>query len=311
MTEIKEPKKSNLKGILIGVIALLFGVIAVESFLLFKEKKTVAVQQDTIVSVTNKNEDLINRIDSVQKDLKAQMERGDLLQSEKDSLMKLNEQLEADKKSLKSQLAYVPAMRAKYEARLKEAESKMSELQSKNDDSDSTINALFQESQGLKQKIQYLTDSISKIAAQKDELDKTVKVAQVLKADNFKVTVLKRNGKEKEDDEMTYKAKNIDKIKVTFNVLENKVAIVETKEFYLRVLGPDGAVIYNESTGGGSVDIDGEATNYTAKQEMLYDGKKQTMTFLYHNQGDWKKGKQTVEVVCENKKIGDGTFIVK
>lgn len=312
MTEIKEPKKSNSKGIIISIIAVLFGVTAaVEGFLLFKEKKTVAVQQDTIVSVTNKNEDLINRIDSVQKDLDAQLRRGDLLQSEKDSLVKLNEQLEADKKSLRNQLAYVPAMRAKYEARLKEAENKMSELQTKNDDSDSTINALFQESQGLKQKIQYLTDSISKIAAQKDELDKTVKVAQVLKADNFKVTVLKRNGKEKEDDAMTYKAKNIDKIKVTFNVLENKVAVVETKEFFLRVLGPDGAVIYNESTGGGSVDMDGESTNYTAKQEMLYDGKKQTMTFLYHNQGDWKKGKQTVEVVCENKKIGDGTFIVK
>ncbi|HTF81744.1 MAG TPA: hypothetical protein VL947_08465 [Cytophagales bacterium] len=311
MTEIRETQKSNSRGILIGIVVALLAVCGVEGFLLFKEKNTVSVQKDTIVAVNNRNDDLINRIDSVQKDLNVQLQRGDLLQSQKDSLVKLNDQLEADKKALKNQLAYVPAMRAKYEARLRDAEGKMSELQKKSDTSDSTISALFAESQGLKQKVQYLSDSISKIAAQKDELDKTVKIAQVLKADNFKVTVLKKSGKEKEDDEMTYRAKNIDKIKVSFNILENKVAVVETKEFFLRVLGPDGAVIYNESTGGGSIEVDGEVTYYTSKQEMLYDGKKQTMTFLYHNQGEWKKGKQRVEVLCEGKRIGEGTFTVK
>lgn len=311
MTEIKEPKKSNSKGILIGIVTALLGVSATEGFLLYKEKKTVAVQQDTIETVTNRNEDLITRIDSVQRSLTAQIQRGDLLQSEKDSLFKLNEQLEADKKALRGQLAYVPAMRAKYEARLKEAESKMSELESKSDGKDSLITAQERQLTEYKQKIQYLVDSVSKISAQKDELDKTVKIAQVLKADNFHVSVLKKSGKEKDDDGMTYKAKNIDKIKVSFNIMENKVAMVETKEFFLRVLGPDGAVIYNESTGGGSVEMDGETTYYTSKQEMLYDGKKQTMTFLYHNQGEWKKGNQKVEVVCEGKKIGDGGFVVK
>ena len=163
----------------------------------------------------------------------------------------------------------------------------------------------------LKNEKAKLLDSLNRIISEKEELKKTVKVAQVLKADNFHVSVLKKSGKEKDDDAMAYKAKNIDKVKVTFQVMENKVAVAETKSFYLKVIGPDGAVIYNESTGGGELDEDGSKTNYTSKQDLLYDGKKQNVTFLYHNQGTWQKGLHRVEVVCENKNIGSGTFVVK
>jgi hypothetical protein len=309
--ESTEPKKNNSKGILIGIIVALLGVSGTEGFLLMKEKGTVKSQKDTIATANKENEELIKKIEATQDSLKAQLERGDLLQSDKDSLTQLVEKLEVDKKALRAQAAALPAMRAKYEARLAEAKTMIEELQSKVDNSDSTSKAAFAELQALKADKQKLLDSISKISAVKDELTKTVKLAQILKADNFKVTVLKKSGKEKEDQGMEYKAKNIDKIKVSFNILENKVAMVETKTFYLKVMGPDGAVIYNESTGGGSVEEDGEQVNYTSKQEMLYDGKKQTMTFLYHNQNEWKKGSQKVDVVCEGKKIGTGSFIVK
>lgn len=311
MAEQTEEKKGNSKAIIIGIIATLLGISGLEGYFILNKTNTIKAKNDTLTVVRNENTDLIQKIDSVQKSLQEQISRGDLLQTEKDSLIKLNEQLEADKKSLKKQVAAIPAIRAKYEARLAEAETMMNDMKQKVENTDSTMKAMYNDLMALKNEKAHLLDSITKVTAEKDELSKTVKIAQVLKADNFHITVLKKNGKEKDDEKMVYKAKAIDKVKVNFNVLENKVAVVETKTFYLKVMGPDGAVIFNESTGGGSVEEDGENTNYTSKQDMLYDGKKQVITFLYHNQSGWKKGVQKIEVVCEGKKIGSGSFEVK
>ncbi|MFN8436614.1 MAG: hypothetical protein U0V72_03155 [Cytophagales bacterium] len=308
---VQENKKGSGRAVLIGILVALLGVSGIEGFMIFNKNKTVTAQKDTISTISKENLALISKIDSVQKSLQEQIEQGNLQQSQIDSLNKMNAELEESKKALRSQLAGVPAMKSRYEAKLAEAKLLIEELQGKVDNSDSLKNAMYADIMSLKNEKAKLLDSLNRIISEKEELKKTVKVAQVLKADNFHVSVLKKSGKEKDDDAMAYKAKNIDKVKVTFQVMENKVAVAETKSFYLKVIGPDGAVIYNESTGGGELDEDGSKTNYTSKQDLLYDGKKQNVTFLYHNQGTWQKGLHRVEVVCENKNIGSGTFVVK
>ncbi len=70
-------------------------------------------------------------------------------------------------------------------------------------------------------------------------------------------------------------------MKVTFNLSRNDVSPKETKAVYLRILEPDGAALYNLSTGGGTFTVDGQEAFYTQKQDVVYDNYEQQLQFLY------------------------------
>jgi regulator of replication initiation timing len=303
-------KKSNYKGLLIGFIALLLALNGGQLYLYLDKKKDAEAKETVIIEKEETNKKLIASYDSLEQIYKNLIIERDKLNLDNTELKKELEKIIAERDKFKVQAiaaSQIPALRSK----IKEYESKISALMQELDEAKKERELLYSQNLTLKKEKQALTDSINNIMNVKEKLEEKIAIASILKADNFKVTVLTKKGKEKEDDEMSYKAKNIDRIKITFNVFENKLAKVETKTFYLRVLGPDGAVLYDENSGGGSVEVEGKDVYFTAKQDLLYDGKKQTVTFLYRKNSEWKKGKHTVEVICEGQKIGSGTFTVR
>ena len=90
------------------------------------------------------------------------------------------------------------------------------------------------------------------------ELSEKVSVASRLQADNIHVAIITSKNKEKDDDKEEFKAKRVEKLKITANFARNDVSPKETKAVYLRILEPDGAALYNLSTGGGTFTVDGQ-----------------------------------------------------
>ncbi len=307
----KEKSGGNLKIVLIIIIAFLLITNGFTAFNYITKEKENKEQVIVIKEKEEANQGLIAKLDSIGKEYQTLLEANQKLGLDVTDLNSKIEALNKDKEALRRQANAVGAIKAKYESKIKSYENDLSDLRTKLENAEKEREALFAENTEIKQQKEQLKDSINLISAKKEELAQKVAVASILKADNFKVTVLTKKGKEKNDSEMSYKAKNIDKIKVNFAVFENKVAKVETKTFYLRVVGPDGAALYDESTGGGSITVEGNQVYYTAKQDILYDGKKQPVTFLYHKGNEWKKGGHKVEVLCEENKIGEGSFTVR
>ncbi|MFQ3576145.1 MAG: hypothetical protein SNJ77_06890, partial [Cytophagales bacterium] len=291
-------------------IAILLIVNGVQLYLYLEKKKDSESKDQVILEKDETNKKLLASYDSLQLVYERLIEEREKLNMDNTELKSQLESITLERDRFRTQAvaaSQLPALRLK----LKEYESKIDDLIKELDNAKREREALFRQNSELKEEKQALRDSINNIINIKEKLEEKVALASILKADNFKVTVLTKKGKEKEDDGMSYKAKNIDRVKVTFNVFENKVAKVETKTFYLRVLGPDGAALYDENTGGGSVEVEGKDVFFTSKQDLLYDGRKQTVTFQYRKNSDWKKGKHTVEVVCEGQKIGSGNFTVR
>jgi hypothetical protein len=191
-----------------------------------------------------------------------------------------------------------------FERQLRQKDDEIVQLKKDNE-------VLFTETQTLKERQNKLTDTIGTIARTNQELSEKVAIASRLRAENIRVGVINRRNKEDDDDKNEFKAKKVEKVKVTFNLAQNDVAPKETKQIMMRLLEPDGAALYNLSTGGGTFLIDGNEAFYTAKQEMVYDNTRQGVQFVYAKGTEYKVGPHTVELYADGYLIGKTTFTLK
>jgi TolA-binding protein len=190
------------------------------------------------------------------------------------------------------------------EEQLKKRDEEIAELKKSNEN-------LYTETTTLKERQNKLTDTISTIAKTNQELSSKVSVASRIQADNIHVSVLTAKNKEKEDDKEEFKAKRVDRVKVTFTLARNDVTPKDTKTIYMRILEPDGAALYNLSTGGGTFTVDGQEAFYTQKQDIVFDNSRQKAEFIYAKGGDYKIGQHTVELYEGGALMGKTTFTLK
>jgi len=312
--EYPEPRQNNSRVLLwVALVLVLLGINGV-LFYLNTQKKTENEQLTTQIQA--KDTKLQAQIKEYE-DLKASYERQsqDLqkLGLNNDSLVARISSINADLLKLRSfkagSFSIAEQQRFKQralnlESQLRKKDDQIAELRKSNEN-------LYTETTTLKQKQNKLTDTISTIAKTNRELSDKVSVASRIQADNIKVSILTSKNKEKEDDKEEFKAKRVDRVKVSFNLARNDVSPKETKQIYLRILEPDGAALYNLSTGGGTFTVDGQEAFYTQKQDVVFDNTKQALNFIYAKGGDYKIGQHTVELYEGGALMGKTTFTLK
>ena len=313
-TETPEPRQNNSRVLLwVALVLVLLGINGV-LFYLNTQKKTENEQLTTEVAA--KDTKLQAQIKEYE-DLKANYERQshDLqaLGLSNDSLQARIAGINADLLRLRSfkagSFSIAEQRRFKQralnlESQLKEKDAQIASLRQANEN-------LYTETTTLKEKQNKLTDTISTIAKTNQALSEKVTVASRLQADNIHVSVLNKKDKEKDDEKEEFKAKRVDRLKVTFSLARNDVSPKETKQIYLRILEPDGAALYNLSTGGGTFTVDGQEAFYTQKQDVVFDNTRQPLQFVYAKGGDYKIGQHTVELYEGGALMGKTTFTLK
>lgn len=136
--------------------------------------------------------------------------------------------------------------------------------------------------------------------------------AGLLKAMNIVGTGVRGKGKGKEV--ATDNAKKTERIKVCFDVDENKNADQGSKTFLLRLIGPNGAVINVQSMGSGKFELGdtGEETIYTTKQTITYNQKPQNICIYWGANGStFDKGKYSIELFQDGYSVGKKDFTLK
>ena len=108
-----------------------------------------------------------------------------------------------------------------------------------------------------------------------------------------------------------FKNRQIESIKVTFNIAENKVAPVDGKDVLVRIVAPDGNVLFDVTRGSGTFMFDNREMYFTAKQEILFDNTRQKLSFLYNKGSEYALGIHKVEVYTDGYLMGAGSFTVK
>lgn len=157
-------------------------------------------------------------------------------------------------------------------------------------------------------KVQKDFDSASNVIKQKEEV---IDVATTLHASNFSILGINEtgNGKEKK----TSTAKRVDKLRISFDIDENRVAQSGIKNIYVCITGPDGKPLAAEALGSGNFNTrDGAQKFYTQKIELNYtQGQRQTLSIDWKQNTNFAIGDYKIEIYNNGFKIGEGIGSLK
>ncbi|MEJ7588382.1 MAG: hypothetical protein WKI04_12545 [Ferruginibacter sp.] len=151
-------------------------------------------------------------------------------------------------------------------------------------------------------------DSAKTVIKEKEDL---IDVGSTLHVSNFNIAGVqeKKSGKEK----VTTTAKKVDKLRITFDLDENRIADSGPKELYVSITAPDGTPLAVEALGSGKFTTrDGDEKFFTHKVEINYtQGQKQTVSFDWKQNTNFATGSYKIEVFHNGFKIGEGVRIFK
>ncbi|MBS1507741.1 MAG: chromosome segregation protein SMC [Bacteroidetes bacterium] len=300
--ETASPKKGNKTTIIIAVLLVIILIQSVKIYLDYQEK--VEVKQQLVTT----EEDLASTMQKLN-DIKAELDQKiveiEKLGGDVKELQKAKAEVELElRRSTKRSAKAMQELKDKvegYEVLLKMKDDEIEKLKHVN-------TQLFSENKSLKTKQNMLSDSINVLAKNKDELASKVAIASQLKAENITIKAVSSKGKESES---PFRNKRLQKLKVEFNLAENKVAPIEGKKIIIRIVDENNQVIFDVARGSGTFMINGKEEFYTSAQEILFDNTKQKLSFLYEKGSEYTSGKYVIEIYSDNYKIGSGQFEVK
>lgn len=298
-----EPKKSNSKaGFIIAFLSIIVIIQGVKIYLDFKDKAEITEQK------ANVEEDLagtMQRLKEIQTELDQKITEIQKLGGDITDLQKAKGEVDAQlKRNVAKSSKAIKELKDRvqgYEELLKIKDEEIEKLKSVNKE-------LFTENKQLKTQKNVLNDSINRLATKKDELATKVAIASQLKAENISVMAVNSKGKERES---PFKNRQLEKLKVEFNLAENKVAPIEGKKIIIRVIDENGQVIFDVAKGSGTFMLDNKEEFYTALQEILFDNTRQKLTFFYTKGSEYATGNYSVEIYTDGYRMGAVQFVVK
>ena len=170
------------------------------------------------------------------------------------------------------------------------------------------IKRLGEENAGLKQEIeqvtqqnQQLSSQVTQATASNAQLSQTVKLAKKLNITNVSFHAYNKKGKVE---------KNITKARqlgVSFTVSPNNTAAPGMKDFYMRIISPEGTLL----GGGGSFHIDGGTVQSTARRSVEYANEEMSVSIYWDVNTTLTPGDYTVEVFCDGYRLASRHFTMK
>lgn len=170
------------------------------------------------------------------------------------------------------------------------------------------IKRLGEENEGLRQEIaqvnernERLSSQVTKATSENKELTQTVQLAKKLNITGLSFQAYNKRGKVE---------KNITKAKqlgVSFIVSPNNTASPGLKDFYVRILTPEGVLL----GGGESLQVDGSTIAATARRQMEYANEELSVSVYWDVNTTLTPGDYTVEVFADGNRLASRHFTMK
>ncbi|MGC4103358.1 zinc ribbon domain-containing protein [Ferruginibacter sp.] len=147
------------------------------------------------------------------------------------------------------------------------------------------------------------TEDAKTVIKEKEDI---IDIGSTLHASNFNIIGIneKKSGKEK----TTTTAKRVDKLRISFDLDENRITQSGNKTLYICITAPSGTPVTVEALGSGTFKTrDGEDKFFTEKVEVNYtQGQRQTINVDWKQNSNFETGDYKIEVYNNGFKIGDG-----
>jgi myosin heavy subunit len=297
-----EPKKNNKAAVVIALLSIIIIIQGVKIYLDYQEKAVIRQEKAVVEEELGTT---MQRLTEIRAELDSKIKEIEKLGGDAKELLKAKTEVEAELKSVRKRNdKAIRELKDKvegYEELLKLKDEEIEKLKVVNKE-------LYSENRNLKTKQNVLNDSLNKLGQTKTELANKVALASQLKAENVSVMAVNGKGKERES---PFRNRQIEKLKVEFNIAENKVAPIEGKKVLIRVNDENGKTIFDVARGSGTFIFEGKEEFFTAAQEILFDNTRQKLTFLYEKGSEYVPGSYTVEIFTDGYKMGTVSFVVK
>lgn len=292
------------KGIVIIVITILLGTNGLLLWQFFDKKNHLDQANQTIVTTTAEKDALQVQLNQFKVDFEKLKTDNSTLQNQ---LTEKDEQIKAKVSEIqKLILLGGPAQIAR-------AKAELAKLQEMNDvftvqiDSINFVNSkLLAENQSLNSNLTQEKSKNDNLSTENSRLFSKVSAGSVLKAINI-ITEgyrFKGNGNEV----ITTKAKQVQKVKTHFLLAENRVVDNGSLDIYLRVMGPDGAVM---SANNGTFRANDMDLTFTVKQTVQYNNSDTPVDIAWAKGSQFVKGKYNVEIYHAGLLIGRSMIDLK
>lgn len=298
-TPSAEPRKSNKTMIYVAAVlaVLLVGALVLNFIRENNLKDTNAklmVAYSQLDSIGNEMDSKIVQIEQLGGNVEELTAIRDSLELEKESLLEARTRSNKQIRDLKNRVEG-------YRELLVMKDVEISELKKVNE-------TLVVENKELKTERNVLNQNLRDAEKTKEQLTEKVQIASRLEAENISVAALNDKGKAREDE---FRARQVSKLQVKFNIAKNDVAPVSGKEILMRIIDDNGNVLFDVARGSGTFELDGKETFYTEKQEILFDNTQQQVNFLYEKGSEYLPGRYVMELYTDGYLMGSKSFRVK
>lgn len=292
------------KGIVIIVITILLGTNGLLLWQFFEKKNRLDDANKTIYSTTAERDALQVQLQQVKADFEKAKSENSSLQTQ---LTEREEQINAKTAEIQRLIALGgPAQIARAKAELAKLKE-MNEIYVAQLDSLNQVAARLQaENSDLSSNLSQAKNTNDKLSAQNTMLSSKVAAGSVLKAMSFvsEGVRYRSNGKES----LTDRAKQVQKIRTRFTLVENKVIDRGSVDLYIRVVGPDGAVMSSMQDAFSS---NGQSLNYTLKETVDYANVDTPVEVSWAKGTQFSVGTYTVEIYHSGVLIGKSSIQLK
>jgi hypothetical protein len=153
-------------------------------------------------------------------------------------------------------------------------------------------------------------EKTSQLSKDKENLQKTVNIGSILKAENPTVKGIKfKSGGTKEVE--TTKASRVERIKVSCVIGENKIAKSGTKTVYVRIVSPEGKEICKSPDDMNMVKFNGSKGYFAGKQDINYKNEEVSIDVFCANPNPFVAGKYLIEIIADEAVIGQSSITLK
>jgi hypothetical protein len=301
-------EKRNNAGLIIVVLLLVIS-LGFNVYQYFASQKKEKALNEELVNTESLRANLAKQRDSLRISLdeyKGKVSKLDTVISQREKEI-FQKAAEIDKLLKQNKISYNNYLKAKDEIEKWKyyAEKYLKEIQ----DHSEQNKKLAAENQNLQGQVTDKTKTIDKLTDVNVSLSNKVALAEQLKAQNIVVTGVKfrRNNKERE----TNRASQIEKLKICFDVPENRVAKEGNYDIYIQVLDPKGQTLSKEQLGSGVTNVYGEQTQYSSKQQIEYHNDAKNDCLYWGQEGLFEKGTYHIILYSNGYKMGEQSYIIK
>ena len=300
-------KNNTGRNVLTAILVV--ALLGTWGYIIYDKNKTRQEKEELTTQIVNSD----SSKNELQRELDDAALRLDMLKTSNvkaDSLLKTKDK---DIQALKSRVQAILNDKNASKAQLAEARRLISQLKGNIDTYTAEIESLKAENTQLTEEKRVVTqqrdsvkrnyDSANQVIQQKENV---IDVGSTLHASNFKIEGIKEraSGKEK----VTTTAKRVDKLRISFDIDENRITQSGPKDIYVSITAPDGKPVVVDALGSGTfVTRDGVTKPFTKKIQINYvQGQKQPVTVEWTQNSDFQTGNYKIEIYNNGFKIGEG-----